>query len=85
MDVSGKGEIMMEEEYELQHKINLLVSKDLGQEELIVSRKDLNDITILHNEFLKTMPERKSEDARQFNAQYHSIRGDQWNEKMEVK
>ena len=30
VDVSGRGEIMVQEEYGLPHKIKVLVSKDLG-------------------------------------------------------
>ena len=67
------------------HTKKVLVSKDLGPDELVVGLEDLKDINILHKEFPKTLPEWKREDARQVNAQYNSIRGDQWNEQMEVK
>ena len=67
------------------HTKKVLVSKDLGPDELVVGLEDLKDINILHKEFPKTLPEWKREDARQVNAQYNSIRGDQWNEQMEVQ
>ena len=63
----------------------MLVSKDLGPDELVVGLEDLKNINILHKEFPKTLPEWRREDAKQVNAQYNSIRGDQWNEQMEVK
>ena len=52
---------------------------------LVVGMEDLKDIGTLHKEFLKTLPERRREDANQVNAQYNSIRGDQWTEQMEIK
>ena len=85
MDVSGKGKIIVQEEHGLPHKIKVLVSKDLGQDELVVCLEDLKDIVILHKEFPKTLPERRRENIKQVNVQYNSIRGDQWNEKMEIK
>ena len=85
MVVFEKGEIMVQEEHGFPHKIKVLVSKDLGKNELVVGLEDLKDIGILHKEFPKTLPERRREDAKQFNVQYNSIRGDQWNEQMEVK
>ena len=57
----------------------------MGKNELVVGLEDLKDIGILHKEFPKTLPERRREDAKLFNVQYNSIRGDQWNEQMEVK
>ena len=44
MDVSGRGEIMVPEEHGIQHKIKVLVSKYLGQDELDVGLEDLKDI-----------------------------------------
>ena len=85
MDVSGKGEIMVQEEHGLPHKIKVLVSKDLGQDELVVGLEDLKDINILHNEFQKTLPEWRRKEERNVNVQYNSLRGDMWNEQMEVK
>ena len=85
MDVSGKGEVMVQEEYGLPHKIKVLVSKDLGPDKLFVGLEDMKNINILHKEFPKTLPEWRREDAKQVNAQYNSIRGDQWKEQMEVK
>ena len=82
MDVSGRGDIMLQEEHRIQHKIKVLVSTDFSQDELIVGLEDLKVFGILHREFQKTLPERKREHAKQFNVQYNSIRGDQWNAQM---
>ena len=46
MDVSGKVEIMVQEEHGLPPKIKMLVSKDLGPDEL-VGLEDLKNINIL--------------------------------------
>ena len=35
MDISGRGEIMVQEEYGIPHKIKVLISRDLGQDELV--------------------------------------------------
>ena len=69
MNVSGKGEVMVQEEYGVPHKIKVLVSKDLGADKLVVGLEDLKDINILHKEFPKTLPEWRREDAKQVNAQ----------------
>jgi hypothetical protein len=61
------------------------VTKDFGPDELVVGVQDIKDINILHKDFPKTLPEWRRENAKQANAQYNSIRGDQWNEQMEVK
>ena len=82
MDVSGRGDIMLQEEHRIQHKIKVLVSTDFSQDELVVGLEDLKVIGILHREIQKTLPERKREHAKQFNVQYNSIRGDQWNAQM---
>ena len=65
MDVSGRGEIMVQE--------------------FVVGQEYLKNIGIVHREFPKTLPERRKEDAKQFNIRYNSIRGDRWNEQTEVK
>ena len=77
--------VMVQEEYGMPHKIRVLVSRDLGPDKLVVGFKDLKNINILNMEFPKTLPEWRRDDAKQVNAQYNSIRGDQWNEQMEVK
>ena len=59
MDVSGRGEVKIQEELGLPHVINVLVSKDLGKEDLVVGREDLKDIGVLHKKFPKTLPERR--------------------------
>ena len=56
MDVSGKGEIMVQEEHGLPHKIKVLVSIDLGQDELVVGLENLMNINILRKGFPKTLP-----------------------------
>ena len=71
--------------HDLPHKIKVLVSKDLGKDELVVGLEDLKDLNILHKEFPKTLPEWRTEGVRGDNVQYNSIRGDQWNEQREVK
>ena len=43
MYVSGRGKIMMEEKYGFPHRIKVLISKDLGMEELAVGLEDLNE------------------------------------------
>ena len=58
---------------------------DLGTDELVVGLEDLKDFKMIHKDFPKTLPEWRREDARQVNAQFNSIRGEQWNEKFEVK
>ena len=62
MDVIEKGEVMVQEEYRMPHKIKVLVSKNLDADELVVGVADLN---ILHKEFPKTLPEWRREDAKQ--------------------
>ena len=47
----------------------MLVSKDLGQDQLVVGLEDLKDINILHKEFPKTLPEWRREDAINVNVQ----------------
>ena len=51
MGVSGKGEIMVQEEDGLPLKIQVLVSKSLGKGELVVGLEDLN------KDFPRTLPE----------------------------
>ena len=45
MDVSGKGEIMVQEEHGLPHKIKVLVLIDLGQDELVVGLENLKRVS----------------------------------------
>ena len=51
MEVSGRGEIMIQEEYGLLHKIKVIISRDFGQNGLVVGLKDLKDLGTLHHEF----------------------------------
>ena len=85
MDVSGRGEIMMQEELGLPPKIQVLISKDLDKDELVAGFEDLKDVGLLHHEFPKTLPEKRRHNAKQVNVKYNSIRGDQWSEQMEVR
>ena len=85
MDVSERGEITVQEELGFPHKINVLISKDLGREELVIGLEDLKDLGILHPEFPKTLPSRRRGREKNINAQCNSIRGDQWAEQMEMK
>ena len=52
---------------------------------MVAGLEALKDIGILHRVLPKTIPERRREDAKQFNVQYNSIKGDQWIEQLEVK
>ena len=61
----AKVKIIVQEEHGLPHKIKVLVSKDLGQDELVVCLEDLKDIVILHKEFPKTLPERRRKNIKQ--------------------
>ena len=76
---------MMQEELGLPLQIKVLVSKDLGMDELAVGLEDLKDTDILHHEFPKTLPEKRRDHAKQVNVQYNNIREDQCSEQMEVR
>ena len=58
MDVSGRGEVIMQEELGFPNKIRVLNLKDLGKDELVIGLEDLKDLGILHQEFSKTLPEK---------------------------
>ena len=45
----------VQEEHGIPHKVKVLVSKDLGKNELVVGLEDLKDIGILHREFPEKM------------------------------
>ena len=64
MDMSGRGEIMIQEEFGLPHKIKVLISRHLGQDELVVGLENLKDLGILHPEYPRTLPEKMREDAK---------------------
>ena len=51
MDVSGRGEIMIEEEFGIPQKIRVSISRDLGQDGLVVGLDDIKDLGIPHHEF----------------------------------
>ena len=57
MDVSGRGEVVVQEEMGYPLKIDVPVSKSLGEGELVVGLEDLNGLHILHKEFPSTLPE----------------------------
>ena len=59
MDVSGRGEIMVQKEYGIPHKIKVLILSDLGQDKLVVGPEDLKDLGILHPEFHRTLTEKR--------------------------
>ena len=85
MDVSVRMEVNVEEEYGYPYNIQVLVSKNLGKQELVVGLEDLKAPRILHKDFPNTMqdPRRWGRDARE--ERYNSIRGDRWGEQMELK
>ena len=49
--------MMVQEDHGLPQKIQVLVSKDLGKDELVVGLEDLKDLNILLKEFPKILPE----------------------------
>ena len=75
MDVSGRLEVTVQEEYGYSYNIQVLVSKDLAKEEMVVGLKDLKALGTLPEEFPKTMPNQRrwGREARQ--ERYKSIRG----------
>ena len=85
LDVSGRGEFTVQEELGFPYKISVLISKDLGREELVIGQEDLKDLGILHQDFPKTLPDMGRGNANYINSQCNSIRGDQWAEQMENK
>ena len=85
MDVSGKGEVIVQEDHGLPLKIQVLVSKDLVKDELVVGLEDLKDLNILHKNFPKTLPEFRRGVKASKPTQYNTMRGDQWYEQKEVK
>ena len=85
MDVSGKGEIMIQEEDGLPLKIQVLVSKSLGKGELVLGLEDLKDLNILHKDFPRTLPEFRRGANLNKPSQYNTMRGDQWFEQEQQK
>ena len=85
MDVSGVGAIMVQEHDGLPLKINVLVSKTLGKEELVVGPNDLKDLNILHKDFPRTLPEFRRSARFSKPSQYNTMRGDQWFEQEQQK
>ena len=61
MDVSGRGEIMVNDKYGIPHKIKVLISRDLLQDKLVVELEDFKDLGTLHLEYLRTLPEKRRE------------------------
>ena len=85
MDVSGRGEVTVQEEYGYPYNIQVLVSKDLGKEEMVVGLEDLKALGILYKDFPKTMPDRRRWGMEAREKRYNSIRGDQRGKQMEFK
>ena len=56
MDVSGRGEVTLQEEYGYPHNIQVL---NLGKDKLVVGLEDLKALGIFHQDFPKTMPNRR--------------------------
>ena len=61
IDVSGKGEVIVQVEHGLPYKIKVLVTKDLGPDKLVVGLENLKGINIFHKDFSKTLPEWRRE------------------------
>ena len=85
MDVSGQGEVIVQEDDGLSLKIKVLVSKDLGEDELVVGLEDLKDLNILHKDFPRTLPEFRRGAKVSKPSQYNTMRGDQWYEQEQQK
>ena len=51
MDISGKGRLVVRENQGFLNVIKVLVSKSLGQDQLVVGLEDLKTLHILHNDF----------------------------------
>ena len=85
MDVSGIGAIMVQEDDGLPLKIRVLISRSLGEEELVVGLSDLKDMNILHKDFPRTLPEFRRSAKFSKPSQYNTMRGDQWFEQEQQK
>ena len=85
MDVSGIGSIMVQEKEGLPLKIKVLISKSLGEEELVIGLSDLKDMHILHKDFSRTLPEFRIETKYSKPSQYNTMRGDQWFEQEQQR
>ena len=85
MDVSGIGSIMVQEKEGLPLKITVLISKSLGEEELVIGLSDLKDMHILHKDFSRTLPEFRIETKYSKPSQYNTMRGDQWFEQEQQR
>ena len=64
MNVNVRGEVIVEEEYGHPYTIEVLVSKDLGHEEMVVGLEDLKAMKILHKDFPETLPEFQTEKSK---------------------
>ena len=83
MDVSGRGEITVcARRARITTQDQAIDIKRSWQSRACDWLKDLKNLGILHQDFPKTLPEKRRE---QVNMQYNSIRGDQWSEQMEIK
>ena len=72
MDVSGIGSIMVQEKEGIPLKITVLISKSLGEEELVIGLRDLKDMHILHEDFPRTLPEFRLQYSKP--SQYNTMR-----------
>ena len=72
MDVSGIGSIMVQEKEGLPLKITVLISKSLGEEELVIGLSDLKDMHILNKDFPRTLPEFRTNTKYSKPSQYNT-------------
>ena len=76
---------MVQEDDGLPLKINVLISRSLGKEELVLGLSDLKDMNILHKDFPRTLPEFRRSAKFSKPSQYNTMRGDQWFEQEQQK
>ena len=61
MNVSSRGSLMVKEEYGIPHEIKVILSKDLGEESLVVGQEHLKTPKILHKGSPRTLSEHRVE------------------------
>ena len=76
---------MVQEDDGLPLKIQVVVSKILGKEELVVGLEDLKELNTIHKDFPRTLPEFRRGAKFSKPSQYNTIRGDQWFEQEQQK
>ena len=62
---------MVQEEYGISHKIKVLISRDLGQDKLVVGLEDLKDLGILNPKFPRKLPDKRKEYVRPLQGDGH--------------